>query len=216
MKIANPMPVTETKLDLLAARANEAHGRTVASLRKAIHHAKEAGDALRAAKLRVGHFNWLTWLKANFDASAETARVYMRISMYWDTQLLPAMEKDEGLTNEKARQILRRPTRTSNADIENSAVPLTKPEADLMKDELTRYFKKWLADMPEIGMFCLYSIWDKVMRDVLDEVMVEMEKCRLKDEDVCQAGTKTVADYRIANAQHQPDAPRAIPIRYGA
>ena len=69
---------SENKLRTLASRANEAHGSVQSHLRKAIHHAKEAGDALRTAKQRVGHGNWLKWLKENFDASAETAGVYMR------------------------------------------------------------------------------------------------------------------------------------------
>ena len=96
----------ENKLNTLAAQANEAHGCVVSCLHRTIHHAKDAGDALRAAKQRVGHGNWLKWLRTNFEASAETARVYMRVSEHWETTILPVME-DETLTLEKARQILR-------------------------------------------------------------------------------------------------------------
>ena len=42
------------RLKGLAEQANKAHGGVMSHLRKAIHHAKEAGDALRTAKPQVG------------------------------------------------------------------------------------------------------------------------------------------------------------------
>lgn len=57
-----------------------AHRSVISHLHKAVCNAKEAGDALRKAKPRVGHGNWLKWLAANFDASAETARAFVKLA----------------------------------------------------------------------------------------------------------------------------------------
>ena len=160
------------KLTALAARANEAHGSVVSSLRKVIHHAKDAGDALRAAKPGVGHGHWLAWLDRNFRASAETARVYMRISEYWESHILPEMETDEGLTIEKARQIIRRPTHV----IEHGVMPHAQPHAELSRKHLLWNFKMWLDHIPEEGVICLHQHWEGVMRIFEDRLWEEMHK----------------------------------------
>lgn len=163
---------SETKLNNLAARANEAHSIVLSHLYKAVFHAKDAGDALRAAKPQVGHGNWLKWLKANFDASAETARVYMRVSEYWDTTILPAMDKDDAFTLERARQILRRPP----SEIEDGVMPRAKPWADMSRGNLCYNFKKWLENIPEEGVILLHNCWEQVMVVFEDRVWEEMHK----------------------------------------
>lgn len=163
---------TANKLATLIAQANESHASVMATFRKAIYYAKDAGDALRAAKQYVGHGNWLTWLDDNFKASAETARIYMRISEHWESMILPALQKNKNFTIEDARKILRRPPYM----IETGVTPSTKCQSDLLKHELCRCFRKWLNDLPEEGIFCLDNIWDKLQRNNTHWLMEEMNK----------------------------------------
>jgi len=162
----------EIKLGTLATRANEAHDGVISSLNKAIYYAKNAGDVLRMAKPKVGHGNWLEWLDQNFRASAETARVYMRISEHWESHILPAMEGDEGLTIEKAREIIQRPKKI----IEQGVMPHAKPHAELSREHLLWNFKQWLNDIPEEGVICLHQCWEKVMVNFEDRLWDEMHK----------------------------------------
>jgi hypothetical protein len=76
--------MTNTKTtEELAARANACHERVIASVRKSLYAARDAGRALIKAKKLVGHGNWDRWKEQNFDASKETARIYMRIAREW-------------------------------------------------------------------------------------------------------------------------------------
>ena len=108
----------------------------------------------------------------NFDASAETARVYMRISEYWESHVLPALEEDEGLTIAKAREIIRRPTQV----IENGAIRHAEPHAELSRRMLAAAFKRWLVEIPEEGVICLHEHWMEVMVVFEDRVWEEMHK----------------------------------------
>jgi hypothetical protein len=64
-------------------KANEHHRQYQASMRGALEHAKKAGYELLAAKRLLNHGDWTEWLEEHFEASVETARVYMRISNRW-------------------------------------------------------------------------------------------------------------------------------------
>jgi hypothetical protein len=74
------------KLRQLAERATRAHDNFQASMRQAVAHALEAGQALLEAKALCPDKKWTKWLAAHFEPSASTARGYMRLATYW-TQL---------------------------------------------------------------------------------------------------------------------------------
>ncbi len=68
----------------LKAIANENHGAYGSCLRNAVNHARLAGQALMELKARHGKYGkWGDWLEHNFDGSAESANVYMRIARNW-------------------------------------------------------------------------------------------------------------------------------------
>lgn len=70
-------------LPRLAELANEAHENFRTSMRRAVAHALEAGQALLEAKDLCPDKGWAKWLAANFRPSASTARGYMRLATYW-------------------------------------------------------------------------------------------------------------------------------------
>lgn len=77
-----PGPALET----LAAEINAEHDAAERHARKAIEHAKVAGERLLLAKAHVQHGQWLPWLAAHCPAIAErTARAYMRLARNWAT-----------------------------------------------------------------------------------------------------------------------------------
>lgn len=67
-------------LDALAARANAEHHAYETTQTAALAHAIAAGDALNAAKERVGHGGWLAWVDEHCDFTDRTAARYMRIA----------------------------------------------------------------------------------------------------------------------------------------
>jgi hypothetical protein len=67
----------------LAVLADEIRTEVAAAegdFQSAVQHAINAGLLLIEAKDLVGHGGWGAWLEANFDATAATARTYMRLA----------------------------------------------------------------------------------------------------------------------------------------
>lgn len=67
-------------LDDLAAKIRAGVANTAASVRHSVDQAAEVGRLLDEAKGRVGHGNWLNWLRVNCHLSERSAQGYMRIS----------------------------------------------------------------------------------------------------------------------------------------
>jgi hypothetical protein len=66
--------------EILVEKANQLHRKAEAARRNSIRYAKEAGDNLLAAKEKLKHGEWKPWLKKHFEASYETAVLYMRLA----------------------------------------------------------------------------------------------------------------------------------------
>ena len=49
-------------------------------MQRGLQHAMAAGDLLIKAKRLAGHGNWLSWLRANYVMSEDTAERYMHIA----------------------------------------------------------------------------------------------------------------------------------------
>jgi hypothetical protein len=80
----NRLPDRDRDLARLAECANQAHEKVEGAVQQAVVHALEAGQALLAAKAICLKGAWTAWLKANFCASARTARGYMRLVVHWN------------------------------------------------------------------------------------------------------------------------------------
>jgi hypothetical protein len=109
----------------LAKVANHHHAAVLQCVRSALQHAKQAGDALRAAKKQVGHGCWTAWLADKFTASPETARAYMRVSQRWG-ELEPLLQ-DGRLTLQQALEWLR----VKRARTVDDAAPTWMSQEDL-------------------------------------------------------------------------------------
>ncbi len=66
--------------DDLARAINTEHGHVETYKHSTIQHAIRCGELLLEMKQRVGHGNWLAWVKEHFEASERTARNYMEIA----------------------------------------------------------------------------------------------------------------------------------------
>lgn len=72
-------------LATLALEINAEHDAAENHARKAIEHARVAGDKLLLAKAQVEHGQWLPWLAANCPRLAvRTAQAYMRLADHWE------------------------------------------------------------------------------------------------------------------------------------
>lgn len=77
---------TGPALATLAVEINAEHEAAENHARKAIEHARAAGDKLLLAKAGVAHGQWLPWLSANCPRLAErTAQAYMKLARNWAT-----------------------------------------------------------------------------------------------------------------------------------
>ena len=77
-------PAPAPSLAELAAAINAEHQAAERTARKAIEHAKAAGEKLLLAKAQVEHGQWLPWLSAHCPELADrTARAYMQLARYW-------------------------------------------------------------------------------------------------------------------------------------
>ena len=97
-------------LATLAAEINSEHEAADGHARKAIEHARAAGDKLLLAKAHVAHGQWLPWLAANCPkVSIRRAQEYMRVAREWPA--LQAKYADSAhLTIDGALALLAAPT----------------------------------------------------------------------------------------------------------
>lgn len=71
----------EESLAALAARINDREQQVAQSV---LDHAREQGELLLRAKARLGHGDWLPWLRANVTVKDRQARNYMALARGWD------------------------------------------------------------------------------------------------------------------------------------
>jgi hypothetical protein len=133
-------------LDTLAAQINAEHDAAERTARKAIDHARAAGEKLLLAKAQVEHGQWLPWLAGNCPAIAErTARAYMRLARNW-AQLNLKSATVADLTINDALKLLNAPDSDSD--------PLETWLSGLLTD--SRFpigTLGWLRDIPPAVVF---------------------------------------------------------------
>ncbi len=112
----------------LADRANEAHRACLMTAGKTLEHARVAGEALAAAKTKVPHGEFTTWLKESFGGSARTAQTYMRIFRRWP-EIASKAQATALLTIEAAANLISepRPTRIPRTIDDPRPGPLPGP-----------------------------------------------------------------------------------------
>jgi hypothetical protein len=71
------------EIGVLIGMANESAELVEASAKKAVEHAERCGRALLAAKEKVPHGQWSSWVGSHFDYSHRLATQYMTISSNW-------------------------------------------------------------------------------------------------------------------------------------
>jgi hypothetical protein len=120
----NNTKMTPLPTDLeFATLATKFHREVISHFSAVIHAARNAGQALNAAKKLVyskagdKKGAWTNWLKANFkEASPQTARVYMRVDRGWKI-LEPEVAQHGDLSLARALQILKvKPDGTEKKD----------------------------------------------------------------------------------------------------
>lgn len=78
LRVAHTKP--RSSLMKLAAQIKQEHAAFEQSLKRGLEHARHAGDLLIEAKSRLGHGEWLPWLKSNCKMSEWSCQAYMRIA----------------------------------------------------------------------------------------------------------------------------------------
>lgn len=78
----NTVNVNSTDLSVLVGRFNAALASAKKSATDTVLHLCDAGDALIAAKERVGHGNWRSWLKRECDHSKAQAERFVRLAKH--------------------------------------------------------------------------------------------------------------------------------------
>jgi hypothetical protein len=76
---ARPNPTTMT-LDELANGIKDKHSKVLFSFQSSVTHAMEVGDWLNAAKSKVKHGGFETWVQTHCQLSPRTARRYMEMA----------------------------------------------------------------------------------------------------------------------------------------
>lgn len=121
-------------LATLAVEINAEHEAAENHARKAIEHARAAGDKLLLAKAGVAHGQWLPWLSANCPRLAErTAQAYMKLARNWAT-------------------LQRKSATVADLTINDALKLLTGPDSDV--DPL----ESWLSALVQDSRFPLGSI----------------------------------------------------------
>jgi len=137
-------PIPVASLAELAAAINAEHQAAERTARKAIEHAKAAGEKLLLAKAQVEHGQWLPWLSTHCqELSARTARAYMQLSRNWGT--IEAKTADSAnLSIDAALKLLNAPEPEPEPEPDSDPItgallpadsPATPDPADLIADQ---------------------------------------------------------------------------------
>src|SRR5271165_5330168 len=70
----------DNSLPDLAARIRAEHEAVSVALKESVRHAIAAGELLIEAKRKLGHGQWLPWLRDHCTISERTAQLYMRVA----------------------------------------------------------------------------------------------------------------------------------------
>jgi hypothetical protein len=146
----------------LAARINAEHEAAVVAIKRGIEHSIAAGELLLEAKAKVGHGNWLPWLKANCPTVSErTAQLYMRLARHREELSKSATVAD--LTMKAALELLH--DGASDDDIE--------PDDD---DDTRRIQQLGGSGDDEYLTPAKYA---EAVRDVLGTIDLDLERVRI-------------------------------------
>ncbi len=131
-------PAPALSLPELAAAINADHAAAERTARKALDHARAAGDKLLQAKAQVDHGQWLPWLSAHCpDVAVRTAQAYMRLAGNWGT-LEAKYAESAYLSIDAALKLLNATEPDSDlltGDLLPEADPTTPDPADVIKNQ---------------------------------------------------------------------------------
>ena len=146
--------VVDDSLPAMALRINHYHHAAESAALSALEHAHTAGELLKKAKALCAHGTWQQWCKANFDGSARTAQVYMRLADHWK-EIEPKAQHAAGLS---CRQALKLIGRSVPKPVETQAKPVNDifPQHDspyrIMPPMTLAEYSYFKADIAEHGV----------------------------------------------------------------
>jgi hypothetical protein len=119
----------EPALATLVAEIEAEHAATQLAAQSALEHAIRCGELLLEAKVKVGHGDWLPWLKANCSFRPRTARAYMQLARAMPTLPEAKWQRVANLSvrdaiaqlGQQARQLARLPAATAEAVLNQAA-----------------------------------------------------------------------------------------------
>lgn len=123
--------LTGETLEQLAERINQNHKKATEAARTTLVAARDAGEALIAAKTRMSHGEFLSWCERNCDVGKTQGWRYMRVARNW--HLLPT---DRELSIKEAIALLSSPTGTSKSSPGELLLPNKKRKQHLFNTAL--------------------------------------------------------------------------------
>jgi hypothetical protein len=138
---------------------NEAHNAAIADQRSGLEHAIECGVMLKAAKDKVGHGDWESWLVRNCpDIAPRTASHYMRLANKGDELEQAAQQNGKALADlsaTAANKLLARPLTAEQKTQREKA----RNEARQKQQEQDR--SEWIKTLNPTSLSdLLVSLWD--------------------------------------------------------
>lgn len=173
------------RLGELKEAANSNHTKAASVLKKALDHARQAGEALCEAKKRLGgRGKWTRWLRDNFEASIETARVYMRVARTWDDERVAAARQG-GMAPESIATFLDVVKGTSPDKGEKPILNQTPEESDqdYMCSAIRQDFGKKLRSLKIDELRVMFEAGFAPFWASIRDVLVELAAAAAKEEE---------------------------------
>ena len=157
---AGSPPILLTKpeygsLDELATRIKAAHAGVLEASKNVVQKAIQAGTALRDAKGKLAHGEWLPWLKQNCNLSGRTAHRYMQLAAGRD-KLQSKFATMANLTLTQSLKLLETDPETDDpgpsAKYDKAATTLIRKLHDLLPDEAEEAAQRTIAELQRAVM----------------------------------------------------------------
>lgn len=153
----------------LIQEANFHHKEAKCAWRGALEHALKSGKALNKARyysLSWKRGLWKKWLEDNFDASPETAKVYMRVAKKWDDPRLKEARK-KGIEFKSIKSVL--DILQCKPDEENRERS-EREEMESLRAHLRKEFGDTLHTLCREELLFMEANWDHYAEKFLSEL----------------------------------------------
>ena len=167
-------------IEILKNKANQHHKEASCAWQGALEHARKCGEALNKIRWETDNWKkvgWKRWLNSNFDASYETAKVYIRIARKWNDPRLEAA-RNKGVVLKSIKSVFDILQGRPSSDSSQKSPNPNNVVASICRQDLRKKFTDALRGLSK-DEFLIFEnafdyYWKKLSEKIYDDTCSEL------------------------------------------